>query len=93
MALQFAFRLGTLTFAATLIRSAFEGASFENGLQDSILIGLVFLGIGFALGEISRHIVEEQVERELALAILSAETGENDTKSIPEAKQPRRQAA
>jgi len=80
MALQYAFRLGSLAFAATLIRSAFEDAMFVNGLQDSICIGLVFLGIGFAIGEISRHIVEELVERDLALAIQSAETDEKNTK-------------
>ncbi|MBL4884443.1 MAG: hypothetical protein JKY95_07900 [Planctomycetaceae bacterium] len=81
MALQYAFRLGTLTFAATLIRSALEGASFVNGLQDSMIIGLIFLCIGFVIGEISRHIVEELVERELASAILSAETGGKDVKA------------
>lgn len=81
MALQYAFRLGSLAFVATLIRSAVDGASFAGGLQDSICIGLVFLGIGFAVGNISRHIVEELVERDLASAIMSAETGVVDAES------------
>ncbi len=81
MALQYAFRLGTLAFAATLIRSAFEKTSFTGGLQDSICVGLVFLGIGFAIGEISRHIVEELAERELSLNSLPAETGVMDARS------------
>ncbi len=86
MALQYAFRLGALAFAVTLIRAAIEKTSFTGGLQDSICVGLIFLGIGFAIGEISRHIVEELAERELSLSSLPAETGVMDAKSDAAAK-------
>ena len=86
MALQYAFRLCALAFAVTLIRAAFEKTSFTGGLQDSFCVGLIFLGIGFAVGEISRHIVEELAEREFSLTRLPAETGVMDAKSKAETK-------
>ena len=69
MALQFAFHLGSLVFAATLIRSACEQVTFTDGITSSAILGLIFFGIGFAVGEISRHMMEELAARELAAAI------------------------
>ncbi len=66
MALHFAFHVGSLAFVTTLVRCIWEGAAFSSGLTNSAITGLVFFGIGFAIGEISRHMMEELAARELA---------------------------
>ncbi len=86
MALRFAFHLGTLAFATTLLRQALEGAAFTDGLQASFFIGCLFSGIGFALGEISRHMMEELAVRELASAHELQDTGQTAAESSASSK-------
>ncbi|MCA8987424.1 MAG: hypothetical protein KDA78_07280 [Planctomycetaceae bacterium] len=66
MAVHFAFHLGSLAFITTLIRSAIENATFTDGLQTSFGVGLVFFGIGFAVGTTCRLMIEELTLQELA---------------------------
>ena len=86
MALQFAFFLGSLAFATSLLRLACECAQFSDGLWESIVIGVLFSGIGFALGEISRHMIEEQVARELAASRELQESDQTPAESLASSK-------
>lgn len=86
MALRFAFHLGSLAFATTLLRLALEGATFVNGLSESFYVGCLFSGIGFAVGEISRHMIEELAVRELAKAKKLQETGDTVAESSASSK-------
>ena len=86
MALEFAFHLGSLAFATTLLRVAVAGATFSDGLKESILVGCVFSGMGFALGIISRHMIKELAARELAAARELQETGESVAESRSSSK-------
>lgn len=86
MALEFAFHLGSLAFATTLMRAAMEGATFSDGLKDSILVGCLFSGMGFAVGLISRHMIEELAARELAATRELPATGQTVAESRSSSK-------
>ena len=81
MALQFAFHLGSLAFATTLLRAAFEASTFVDGLNEAFVLGCLFFGIGFALGTVSRLMIEELAARELAAASRLQETGQTPAES------------
>ena len=66
MAVHFAFQLGSLAFVVSLIRCAIEGAQFVNGVQSSPLVGFCFFGIGFAVGQLGRLMMEELAAQKLA---------------------------
>lgn len=64
VALQFAFRLGLLTFGVVALRGALRSIDFTGGMQDALLASVVFFSLGFVLGEIARRLVEEHVQAE-----------------------------
>lgn len=61
MAHEFGLRLGLLAFAATSARQTLLLADFSEAVPTSLLILVLFYGIGCLTGEIARRIVEESL--------------------------------
>jgi hypothetical protein len=58
---EFGLRLGLLAFAATSARQALLLADFSDAVPASLLILILFYGVGCLTGEIARRIVEESL--------------------------------
>lgn len=60
VAQEFATRLAMIAFSTATIQGLMTGAAFEPALKHALLALAVFYGLGLAVGELARRIVEDQ---------------------------------
>lgn len=65
MGRQFAVRLALIAFAASTLRSLIDAVDFSSAVQIALLHGVVFLGLGWVCGELSRRVIEENARQEV----------------------------
>lgn len=72
MAQAFATRLAYIGFAAATLMGCLANADFASCVQRALVAGGLLYVAGLLLGEIVRHVIEEQIAREFAAGELSA---------------------
>lgn len=66
--MAFSLRLAVIAFSVTCLARVIDGQEFEATIQSAFIAGGIFWGLGLILGELARHIIEENVRAELETA-------------------------
>ena len=77
MAVQFAARLALVAFAAMNLQGSLAGSDLPGVLQTALIVAALFFLVGLIIGDISRRVVEENVEKELQSLLTSIEANDN----------------
>lgn len=76
MAVQFAARLALIAFASANLQGSLTGVDLVGALQTALIVAALFFLAGLIIGDISRRVVEESVERELLALLNQADTND-----------------
>ncbi|QDU78385.1 hypothetical protein Pla110_00860 [Polystyrenella longa] len=74
MAVQFAARLALIAFAAANLQGSLTGSDLSGTLQTALIVAALFFLAGLVIGDLSRRVVEENVEKELRELITQLES-------------------
>ncbi|MEZ6045990.1 MAG: hypothetical protein R3C11_10510 [Planctomycetaceae bacterium] len=70
-----------IAFAASNLQAALTGSDVSGALQTALIVAAFFFLAGLIIGDLSRRVVEENVEKELQELYTTLEAANNKTTS------------
>lgn len=78
--MAFGLRLAVIAFSVKCLTGVIEDQDFETTIQSALMAGGIFWGLGLILGELTRHVIEENVRAEWETAkAISAKKAQTTT--------------